>query len=226
MRLITGLDDGDPEGGPCPGCRCADASAGDGARRRLWVPRPLTMHAGPAAPCGKPGNPKCGDPKKRAAGLSKIAKDVDALALTFGSMRTLLDMTGKMTILDATVATSNRQRLEHAAGILIDSNGVPRFTKVVYGDLDSVDGLAPAINKELKSGDKLVGVIHSHPGGEGGQHFSEGDITAAKNFEKDRVNQKLFHPQVWAQFYLLTPKTLGGKVLVYDVKRDTVTVVG
>jgi hypothetical protein len=197
-----------------------------GLHGRLWVTGSVTMHAGPAAPCGKPGNPKCGDTKTRAAGLSKIAQAVDALALTFGTKHSILDMTGKKTILDLTDSTTDRLRLEHAAGILIDSKGVPRFTGVLYGDLDSVD-VQPAVSKEAKPGDKLVGTIHSHPGskpGDGGEHFSKQDIEVAKKLEKD--NRGLFHKDVGALLYLLTSKANGGKVLVYDVKRDMVTVVG
>jgi len=226
VELSAGVENDDLEDGPCPGCKGECGGAKDGALRRLWVPRPLTMHAGPAAPCGKAGNPKCGDPKKRAAGLIQLVKDIDALALTFGAKHSILDGAGKMTILDTTDTATNRKRLEHAAGILIDAKGVPRFTRVLYGDLDSVD-IQPAFDKDLKAGDKVVGVIHSHPGskpGDGGEHFSQEDIKVARKFATD--NKSVLHKDVGALFYVLTSKQNGGKVLVFDVRRDTITVVG
>jgi hypothetical protein len=177
-------------------------------------------YAGPAAPCGTPGNPKCGDPKARAAGLSPLVKKVDAAALSFGARLNMLDPNRKMTILDTTVAIDAKQRLEHAAGIVIDANDEPRLTRTSIGDLDTSQ---PDINKELKAGDRVVGTIHSHPGGAGAENFSAGDIATAKAFAADKDNQEFIHPKVGVLYYLLTPKSSGGNVLVFDVRRNTVT---
>ena len=81
---------------------------------RSWSPSVTigTTYAGPSAPCGQSGNPKCGDPKTRAAGLSPLVKKVDAAALSFGARLTMLDPNRKMTILDTTVASDAKQRLD------------------------------------------------------------------------------------------------------------------
>ena len=61
------------------------------------------------------------------------------------------------------------------------------------------------------------------PGGAGAENFSSGDFRAAKAFATDKENQEFIHPKVGVLYYLLMPKSSGGKVLVFDVRRNTVT---
>lgn len=182
------------------------------------------VYAGPAAPCGTQNNPKCGDTEKREASSSDLVRRIDFLAKQFRRRITPYDgVNRKMTILEATNASDPMRRQEVGAGIIVNENGVPRMTRTVKGGLDGVEGVGDQINKEMRDGDTLVGVIHFHPGGEGAQHFSSGDIEVARQFKDD--NKKLLNPGVGVLFYLQMPMDQGGGVLVFDVSKNLVTTV-
>ena len=176
-----------------------------------------SANAGQPAPCGTPGHPMCGDTTKREASTSVLVKWIDSLGRMFRRKRTPLDPERKLRIYDL-VNTSSFLRVEHAVGIIVDKDGIPRTTKVVTGDLD---GTEVDFNKELKPGDRIVGIIHGHPGGEGAEHFSEADIANARKFAKD--NKGFLIPEIGVLYYLQQPPDRGGKVLVFDVNKNTIT---
>jgi RHS repeat-associated protein len=176
-----------------------------------------SANAGQAAPCGTSGHPICGDTTKREASTSALVKWIDSLGRMFRRQRTPLDPERRLRIYDL-VNTSSFLRVEHAVGIIVDKDGITRTTKVFTGDLD---GTKVDFNKEMKSGDRIVGIIHGHPGGEGAEHFSEADIANARKFARD--NKALLIPEIGVLYYLQQPPDRGGKVLVFDVNKNTIT---
>jgi RHS repeat-associated protein len=177
-------------------------------------------NGGPSAPCGKSGNPRCGDAARRASRSPAVLAEIDGLVKQWTERTTALDPKRKLTIRQATVS-NGITRVEHAAGIIIDKNGVPRLTKTFTGDLDSVE--VDWDEAGLRNGDYVVGTVHSHPGGPGAQHFSQGDI----DFGKDLLGQVRSPPNapfpgVGVQLYLVQPPNAGGGILVFNPARNVV----
>ena len=213
----VGLD-GDPEDGPCAGCR--------GAGRRLWVPGPLVLHAGPAAPCGKPGTRSAATPKTRGGALQarqgrrRPRADVRRQALHPRRGRED-DDPGRDRHRD------EQERLEHAAGILIDEKGVPRFTRVVYGVLDE-GGRATCLRQRPQGGRRIRGDDPASPRlearGRQGTRYSR--ATSRWRNNSQRTTRPCSTRRSARSSTSLTSKQNRGKgVAVFDVARDTVTVV-
>jgi hypothetical protein len=177
---------------------------------------------GDPAPCGKSGNPSCGDAASRAAKRSELLTTIDELVKAWRKKKSPVDPARKETILDSTTSPVDRHRVELTAGILIGEDDKPRLTKTYVGSLDSsqVDW-----DKELRSGDMIVGSVHTHPGGTGAQHFSKADVATGKELLKQARAQDAVYPGIGVLLYLVKPKDQGGGVLVYNVARDMIVAV-
>lgn len=177
--------------------------------------------AGNPAPCGQGSHPRCGDAATREPKRSPLLKSIDELVKKWRHKKSPADPSGKETILDSTTSSVARHRVELTAGIVIDEDDAPRLTKTYIGTLDSssVDW-----DRELRSGDRIVGTVHTHPGGgAGAKHFSTGDITTGKDLLSQVRAQDAAYPGIGVLLYLVQPKDQGGGVLVYNVARDVIT---
>lgn len=181
-----------------------------------------TMNGGPSAPCGQPGNPRCGDPTLRAKHISErapVLAEIDQLAKRWGAQTSRTNPA--LTVRQSTTSPSAKDRVEQTAGIVVDAAGVPRLTQTFTGDLDS-----SSVNWDkvkLRDGDLIVGTIHSHPGGPGAENFSAGDIRTGKELLRQLRPQGLV-PGVGVQLYVLLPGADGG-TLNFNVMRNVITVV-
>jgi hypothetical protein len=129
------------------------------------------------------------------------------------------DPSGTETILDSTTSPIDRHRVELTAGILIGEDDEPRLTRSY---IDSLDSSSVDWNRELRSGDHIVGSVHTHPGGGNAQHFSTGDIATGKDLLSQARSQSAVYPVIGVLLYLVQPKDQSGGVLVYNVgaRRD------
>jgi hypothetical protein len=190
-------------------------SSGTGSIARIDA----VTRAGDPAPCDKSGNPKCGNAATRASKRPPVLVKIDQLVKDWRRKKSPADPSGKETILDSTTSKVARHRVELTAGILIDEDDKPRLTRTYMGDLDSssVDW-----DRELRAGDRIVGSVHTHPGGAGAQHFSKGDISTGKDLLRQVKAQDAVFPEVGVLLYLVQPKDQGGGVLVFNVARDVI----
>jgi hypothetical protein len=188
---------------------------GDRPIARIHAP----TRAGDPAPCGKGSNPRCGDAATRAPKLSPLMRSIDKMVKDWRQKMSPADPSGTETVLDSTTSKIDRHRVELTAGIVIGEDDAPRLTKTYIGSLDSshVDW-----DKELRAGDKIVGSVHTHPGGGNAQHFSTGDIATGKDLLKQALGQGAVYPGIGVLLYLVQPKDQGGGVLVYNVARDVI----
>jgi hypothetical protein len=192
----------------------ADAHPGDPTPRI-----DATTWRGDSAPCGHGSNPRCGDAATRGPKRSPLLRSIDELVKAWRHRKSPTDPSGRETILDSTTSPIDRHRVELTAGIIIGEDDAPRLTRTYIGSLDSssVDW-----EKELRSGDKIVGSVHTHPGGANAQHFSSGDIATGKELLRQAREQHAVYPGIGVLLYLVQPKDAGGGVLVYNVARDVI----
>jgi RHS repeat-associated protein len=201
------------------GAGAASPQAGGQNKRGLSTG---TTNGGPSAPCGQPGNPRCGDPTLRAEHMAErapVLAEIDQLAKRWGGQTSRTNPS--LTIRQSTTSMSAKDRVEQTAGIVVDAGGVPRLTQTFTGDLDSSSVDWDRV--KLRDGDLLVGTIHSHPGGPGAENFSAGDIRTGKELLLQLRPQGLVRG-VGVQMYVLLPGVDGG-TLNFNVMRNVVTVV-
>jgi RHS repeat-associated protein len=180
---------------------------------------PLETNAGPAARCGTSGHPGCRTAAARARNLSATLRAIDELVKQWANSPSPTDPSRKETIRDSTMSPNPRHRVELTAGIIVDSKGVPRLTKTFVGDLDSSSVDWDSV--KLRDGDVPIGTVHTHPGGSGGEHFSEGDIRFARDLREQLRSQGIL-PKTGVQIYVVQPANAGG-ILNYDVSRNSIT---
>lgn len=154
-------------------------------------------HGGPAAPCGRKGNPRCGTADARARNRSELLARIDRLARTFGDRQVPRPPPGGLTILQSLMRT-DVFGVEYTAGIIVGTDGAVRFTQVFAGSRD--ESKVKWDEVELAAGDRVIGTIHTHPGLDA-HDFSKGDIDSANTFAKE--NKDALHPAIGVQFYLL-----------------------
>jgi RHS repeat-associated protein len=199
--------------------------------------------------CGTKGNPRCGTPAERDAGRTKDVRRqldfIDAMVKHFGTLRSPLDVTSAKLRIIQTMTSNNYMRVEHTAAIIFNiRTGQARISRVFTGELHETEVDFDAltlpdaygnVEVDINAGDRIIGVIHSHPALGSGK-FSEGDIQEAKKFltrvTKDNDERKWQHPTIGVHYYLIYSVTMDaltgapgsyGAFLVYDRARNTIT---
>jgi hypothetical protein len=75
---------------------------------------------------------------------------------------------------------------EYAAAIIVNRAGIPRLSRTLDGGPQEAWIDADKLNRELRAGDTVVGIVHNHPiPASETLHFSEGDVTTAQQFLRD-----------------------------------------
>jgi hypothetical protein len=75
----------------------------------------------------------------------------------------------------------------------------------------------------LKEGDRIVGTVHTHPGGAGAEHFSLGDVDYGKSLRSQLLPQEgAIYPGVGVHLYVVQPGATGG-ILDFNVARNVIT---
>lgn len=135
---------------------------------------------------------------------SDIERQADQAASEFRYKRSPMSGTNRLSVVEATALRDS----EHGMAIVLKADGrTIRTTKTDFASGSHID-----FNIELKEGETLLALVHSHPPGATGSRFSTGDIQTANRAD------------IRANIYLLQPfdEQYGYGVIVYDVKRNKI----
>jgi hypothetical protein len=125
------------------------------------------------------------------------ATDREALRLRW--RKSPLDPEGRLNVVEATEVADT----EHGMAVIRKADGTIRTTKIQTGS-----GGFVSIEYYLDDGERLLGLVHSHPNVGTGPRFSTGDLNTAR--------------ETGVPLYLLQPRSTGFGVQVFDPVRNKI----